>query len=137
MASDDIKKEPMSERAPADDFESGEEVVITFDGLKVNASGHPDQLQRGYELWSTFGLALSVDNAWVALGTSLVIAICTARTRINEGADADSEQITVAPQASSTSFSSLAFTTPSLELRLQRCVGPSHYTLNSANTTLT
>ena len=118
---DDIKKEPISERTPADDFGPGEEVVITFDGRKVNASGHPDQLQRGYGLWSTFGLALSVDNAWVALGTSLVLAVCMACTRTNEGADTDSVQITVARQESSTSFSSLAFTTPSSELRLHRC----------------
>lgn len=81
MAGDDIKKESISERPPADDFGPGEEVAITLDGHKVNASGHPDQLQRGYGLLSTLGLALSVDNAWVALGTSLTIAICAARRR--------------------------------------------------------
>lgn len=84
MAGDDIKKESITERLPTDDFGHGEEVVITLDGRKVNASGHPDQLQRGYGLLSTMGLALSVDNAWVALGTSLTIAICMARKEIND-----------------------------------------------------
>lgn len=78
MAGDDIKKEAMNEKQANDDFGPGEDIAITIDGRKVNASGHPDQLQRGYGLLSTMGLALSVDNAWVALGTSLTIAICKA-----------------------------------------------------------
>jgi hypothetical protein len=76
MAAKDISKEPLGEKQPNDDFGPGEEVAITLDGHIVNASGHPDQLQRGYGFLSICGLALSVDNAWVALGTSLTIAIC-------------------------------------------------------------
>ncbi|KAK4998864.1 hypothetical protein LTR66_001997 [Elasticomyces elasticus] len=41
----------------------------------INASGHQDQLQRHYGLLSICGLALTIDNAWVALGGSLSIAI--------------------------------------------------------------
>lgn len=50
--------------------------VIALDGTIVNASGHRDQLQRHYGFFSICGLALSVDNAWVAIGTSLNVAIC-------------------------------------------------------------
>ena len=54
-----------------------EDVVVTLDGEVVNlATGHKDQLHRHYGLLSICGLALTVDNAWVAIGTSLSIAIC-------------------------------------------------------------
>jgi choline transport protein len=79
MAAEDIRKESLSEKQPNDDFGPGEDITITLDGQIVNASGHPDQLQRGYGFLSICGLALSVDNAWVALGTSLTIAICMLR----------------------------------------------------------
>ncbi|MCJ1392781.1 hypothetical protein MMC18_005652 [Xylographa bjoerkii] len=41
----------------------------------VNASGHKDQLKRHYGLLSICGLALTIDNAWVALGGSLTVSI--------------------------------------------------------------
>jgi amino acid transporter len=44
-------------------------------GEIVNASGHIDQLHRQYGLLSICGLALTVDNAWVVLGTSLAISV--------------------------------------------------------------
>jgi choline transport protein len=50
-------------------------IVGVVDGEEVNASGHKDQLQRQYSIWSLCGLALTIDNAWIALGGSLVIAI--------------------------------------------------------------
>lgn len=45
-------------------------------GEVVNASGHKDQLQRHYGLLATCGLALTIDNAWVALGGSIAVSIC-------------------------------------------------------------
>ena len=45
-------------------------------GEIVNASGHKDQLQRQYGLLSICGLALTIDNAWVALGGSITVSIC-------------------------------------------------------------
>jgi len=42
----------------------------------LNASGHRDQLDRQYGILSICGMALTVDNAWVAIGTSLNVAIC-------------------------------------------------------------
>lgn len=64
------------------DIGPGEDVLITLDGEIVNASGHRDQLSRQYGLLSICGLALTVDNAWVALGTSLVVSICERRRDI-------------------------------------------------------
>ena len=48
--------------------------VVTKDGKSVNAAGYQDQLQRQYGLLSICGLALTIDNAWVAFGGSLSIA---------------------------------------------------------------
>jgi hypothetical protein len=48
----------------------------TVQGVVVNASGHQDELKRHFSIWSLIGLALTIDNAWVALGGSLGIAIC-------------------------------------------------------------
>ena len=54
-----------------------DDVVQTVNGEIINlATGHKDQLHRHYGLLSICGLALTVDNAWVAVGTSLSIAIC-------------------------------------------------------------
>jgi hypothetical protein len=49
-------------------------VVDIFEGHEVNASGHEDELQRQYGIWSLCGLALTIDNAWVALGGSIIVA---------------------------------------------------------------
>ncbi len=44
-------------------------------GEVINASGHRDQLKRQYGLLSICGLALTIDNAWVALGGSIAVSI--------------------------------------------------------------
>lgn len=48
---------------------------ILQDEEVVNASGHRDQLKRHYGLLSICGLALTIDNAWVALGGSIAVSI--------------------------------------------------------------
>ena len=48
---------------------------IILGGEIINASGHPDQLKRHYGLLSICGLALTIDNAWVALGGSIAVSI--------------------------------------------------------------
>ena len=53
-----------------------DDVAITMTGEVINASGHRDQLSRQYGLLSICGLALTVDNAWIAIGTSLSLSIC-------------------------------------------------------------
>jgi len=67
---DTVRKRSIQEVGP------GEDIIVTITGEIVNASGHKDQLQRQYGLLSICGLALTVDNAWVALGTSLAVSIC-------------------------------------------------------------
>lgn len=49
--------------------------VVSRHGEIVNASGHRDQLNRQYGLLSICGLALTIDNAWIALGGSIVVSI--------------------------------------------------------------
>ncbi|KAI5370179.1 putative amino acid/polyamine transporter I [Septoria linicola] len=41
----------------------------------VNASGHHDQLKRVYSLLAICGLALTIDNAWIAFAGSLQISL--------------------------------------------------------------
>jgi len=53
----------------------GDDIVIGSDTEIINASGHPDQLNRQYGILSICGMALTVDNAWVAIGTSVNVAI--------------------------------------------------------------
>jgi len=52
-----------------------DDIVVGSDIEIVNASGHRDQLNRQYGILSICGMALTVDNAWVAIGTSLNVAI--------------------------------------------------------------
>ena len=49
--------------------------IVQESGEVVNASGHRDQLKRHYGLLSICGLALTIDNAWVALGGSIAVSI--------------------------------------------------------------
>ncbi|PPJ56352.1 hypothetical protein CBER1_00643 [Cercospora berteroae] len=44
-------------------------------GTNVNASGHPDQLNRQYRTWEVCGLALTINNAWIAFAGSLQISL--------------------------------------------------------------
>jgi hypothetical protein len=50
--------------------------IVSRLGEIVNASGHRDQLHRQYGLLSICGLALTIDNAWVALSGSIAVSIC-------------------------------------------------------------
>ena len=71
QATTEEKRRPENEPSPAElENEKTQNLtsIVTSDGLEVNASGHRDQLQRQYGLLSICGLALTIDNAWVALG---------------------------------------------------------------------
>ncbi|RQM08072.1 hypothetical protein DH86_00001410, partial [Scytalidium sp. 3C] len=50
-------------------------IIGTGSAEHINASGHPDQLSRQYGILSICGMALTVDNAWVVIGTSLTVSI--------------------------------------------------------------
>ncbi len=59
------------------DFNTHDDIIVTAGTAEIiNASGHRDQLDRQYGILSICGMALTVDNAWVAIGTSLNVAIC-------------------------------------------------------------
>ena len=59
--------------------------LVVGTGEIVNASGHRDQLKRQYGLLSICGLALTIDNAWVALGGSIAVSIsaCLSHSRLS------------------------------------------------------
>jgi hypothetical protein len=68
-----------SKRSAQEEYErrvSVANVVSMLNGQEVNASGHHDELDRQYGIWSLCGLALTIDNAWVALGGSIIVASC-------------------------------------------------------------
>jgi hypothetical protein len=67
----ETKKELQSESNSPDN----EIVVVDDNGATVNASGWKDELDRQYGLLSLCGIALTVDNAWVALGSSISVSI--------------------------------------------------------------
>lgn len=75
----------MFPRKGNDTVEAGT-IIESERGEVVNASGHRDQLQRQYGLVSICGLALTIDNAWVALGGSITVSICKSRAPLlNQG----------------------------------------------------
>lgn len=63
-------------------FNASDDVAVGSDTEIINASGHRDQLDRQYGILSICGMALTVDNAWVAIGTSLNVAICEFRNDV-------------------------------------------------------
>ncbi|KAK9364931.1 choline transport protein [Lipomyces kononenkoae] len=69
------EKSQLPDRNPELDTAEGEIIVTAEAGDVVNASGWKDQLNRQYGLLSLCGTALTVDNAWVALGTSISVSI--------------------------------------------------------------
>lgn len=84
----DMEKPPFEEKPPLEEephtgkksmqeeFEMRRgSVVDIIDGVEVNASGHRDELARQYSIWSLCGLALTIDNAWVALGGSIAVSV--------------------------------------------------------------
>lgn len=52
-----------------------ETVAAIKNGTVVNASGYKDQLKRQYGLLGLSGIAITVDNAWIALGSSISVSI--------------------------------------------------------------
>ncbi|KAK3329462.1 amino acid/polyamine transporter I [Apodospora peruviana] len=52
-----------------------ETVLAVENGVVINASGYKDQLRRQYSLLGLAGIAVTVDNAWVALGSSISVSI--------------------------------------------------------------
>ena len=76
MASDPPRDAVKEKFVIEEKSDTGRGTVETIqDGVPLNASGHPDQLKRQYGLLGLCGLALNIDNAWIALGGSVTISI--------------------------------------------------------------
>lgn len=69
----DIEKTAPTKERPSS--ASSDVQVHPVDSAEFNASGHSDQLPRQYGLLAICATALTIDNAWVVLGGSFVVAI--------------------------------------------------------------
>ncbi|KZV95062.1 putative amino acid transporter [Exidia glandulosa HHB12029] len=69
----DIEKTAPTKERPSS--ASSDVQVHPVDSGEFNASGHSDQLPRQYGLLAICATALTIDNAWVVLGGSFVVAI--------------------------------------------------------------
>lgn len=73
---EDHKEPKLATSSPESGGQSEDETVAAMqDGAVVNASGYKDQLERQYGLLGLAGIALTVDNAWIALGSSISVSI--------------------------------------------------------------
>ena len=119
-----LSEEKMLPRKSKDLIEAGT-LVESERGEVINASGHRDQLQRQYSLLSICGLALTIDNAWVALGGSITVSIgtfaCSGSQSMRAVVLMDLQPM-VGRLASCTSSWSHASTTASLRHQLQRYI---------------
>ncbi|KAK3495480.1 amino acid permease-domain-containing protein [Neurospora crassa] len=67
--------EKRSVRAGGRPEDRDEIVAAVENGVVVNASGYRDQLDRQYSLLGLAGIAITIDNAWIALGSSISVSI--------------------------------------------------------------
>lgn len=65
----------MAKGTALDGGSEDETVAAVENGVVLNASGYRDQLKRQYGLLGLAGIAVTVDNAWVALGSSISVSI--------------------------------------------------------------
>jgi choline transport protein len=76
MADLDQEQIELGKKTAQQIFEQSQGTILNVvEGEEVNASGYRDQLARQYGIWSICGLALTIDNAWIALGGSITVAI--------------------------------------------------------------
>jgi hypothetical protein len=76
MASNPPQETMEKKHLREEELEQRRGTVVDFqEGTALNASGHKDQLKRQYGLLGICGLALNIDNAWIALGGSVTISI--------------------------------------------------------------
>ncbi|ROW14846.1 hypothetical protein VPNG_03821 [Cytospora leucostoma] len=74
--SKEYQEKDLGRGSPETGERNGDETVVAVeDGAAVNASGYKDQLKRQYGLLGLAGIALTVDNAWCALGSSISVSI--------------------------------------------------------------
>lgn len=49
--------------------------TTSHDAGPINASGHTQELQRNFGIFSIIGLAITSGNIWIAAGGTLVVAL--------------------------------------------------------------
>lgn len=75
MSSDENNASTAAEKKPELGGLDDETIATVEGGIQINAAGHRDQLKRQYNLLALSGIALTVDNAWAALGSSISVSI--------------------------------------------------------------
>lgn len=76
MSTDEVHKNgSAADKQPELGGLEGETVIAVESGVQINAAGYRDQLKRQYNLVGLAGIALTVDNAWAALGSSISVSI--------------------------------------------------------------
>ncbi|KAH7328762.1 amino acid/polyamine transporter I [Stachybotrys elegans] len=69
-------KDMMEKKTPESMPDKEEEnLAVAQHGARVNASGHVDQLKRQYGLLGLAGTAITVNNAWVVLSSSISVSL--------------------------------------------------------------
>ena len=64
-----MEKEQLAEKVDSVPISVAEAAVVE---APINASGHIQELDRNFGLWSICGLGLTSGNTWIALGGSIV-----------------------------------------------------------------
>lgn len=74
----DVVDGGMKERSENDDT-----VVVGETPLEFNGSADGEQLTRQYGLVGLTGVAVTVNNAWVVLGSSISVSICKSQHQLH------------------------------------------------------
>lgn len=75
MSSDGANADLAMDKKPELGGLEDETVAAVEEGVQINAAGYRDQLKRQYNLVALAAVALTVDNAWAALGSSISVSI--------------------------------------------------------------
>lgn len=75
MSSEENSTTRGNEKKPEHGGIDNDTVAAVESGVEINAAGYKDQLKRQYNLLALAGVALTVDNAWAALGSSISVSI--------------------------------------------------------------
>lgn len=75
MTSQDEKRYDSQDQPELEGVDIETVTAVDGGGVVINAAGYEDQLKRQYGFWGIVGIALTVDNAWAALGSSISVSI--------------------------------------------------------------
>lgn len=79
MHDQDSTRPKMEIKTPYTDVRGDKEVVVAKEAnqqeVLINASGHTQELARGFSLISLAGVGVTVGNVWPAIGGTILVAI--------------------------------------------------------------